>query len=118
MNSAEVRALVVPLTGAPSSCKITSRPKSRRRPRSFWTAAKPHTRVTARTLQVVEAYFQIAARTGTALAADGVRLDDGQYLQPDCGVMNSALHHDLVELDDVSGTFGLTAVGWHKIKRA
>src|SRR5688572_13930216 len=117
MTASEVRALVGPLTADPGSCTITPGSVPERRPRSFWTEAEPHQRVTDRTRLLVEAYLQVAARSGSLFAADGIRLTDGMFLQPDRAVMNAAMAHGLLELDDPAAVFRATAHGWAESKR-
>src|SRR5690242_14339893 len=117
MITAEVKALLRPLTADPGSCMITSAPMAERRSRSFWTEAEPHKRVTDRTDRMIEAYLQIAARSGSLLPADGIRLTDGMFLQPDRAVMNAAMKHGHLQLDDVTGVFRVTAQGWSGSKR-
>src|SRR5688572_9304920 len=104
------------MTADPGSCMITPTPIAERRPRSFWTEAEAHQRITARTRRMVEAYVQIAARSGTLFRADGIRLTDGMYLQPDRAVMNAAMEHRLLELDETTGVFRATARGWAESK--
>jgi len=69
-----------------------------------------------RTSELIGAYFQVAARCGSAFAADGIGLSDGFFLQPDRAAMNAAMKHCLIKLDDVRGIFMATAHGWNKIR--
>lgn len=115
MNEREVRDLIMPLTGGTGSCQITKRPDPSRLPRAFWTQAEPHDDLKPRDRKLIAAYFEIAARTGVAVRADGIRLDGGGYLQPDKAVMNTGLVQEWLDLRE--GVFVLTKAGWEGVKR-
>jgi hypothetical protein len=116
MNEREVRDLIVPLTGGTSSCQITRAPEPSRMPQSFWTEAKPHKVLKLRDRQLIAAYFEVAARTGVPVRADGIPLDGGGYLHPDKAVMNAGLAHDWLDLHKDKGAFILTESGWRGIR--
>jgi hypothetical protein len=116
MHSSEVYALIHPLTGGSSSCKITPNAIADRRPLAFWRSAKPHRKVLIRTRSLLEGYLQIAARCGTPLASDGIRLSDGKIFHPDKAVMNAAIEHGLFRLDEIRGIFCATAGGWAQLR--